>query len=49
MLIIMPALAHISIPMDPEKRASLLGLQDEPQVAKQLLNFMLDMLLLPYG
>ncbi|OXU22910.1 hypothetical protein TSAR_016170 [Trichomalopsis sarcophagae] len=49
MLIIMPALAHVNIPLDPEKRASLLGLQDEPQVAKQLLNFMLDMLLLPYG
>lgn len=45
----MPALAHVNIPLDPEKRASLLGLQDEPQVAKQLLNFMLDMLLLPYG
>ncbi|XP_058794814.1 proteasome adapter and scaffold protein ECM29 isoform X2 [Phymastichus coffea] len=49
LLIIMPALAHVNIPMDPEKRASLLGLQDEPQTAKQLLNFMLDMLLLPYG
>ncbi|XP_014217029.1 proteasome-associated protein ECM29 homolog [Copidosoma floridanum] len=49
MLLIMPALAHVNIPMDPEKRASLLGLQDNPQMTKQLLNFMLDMLLLPYG
>ncbi|XP_011494527.1 PREDICTED: proteasome-associated protein ECM29 homolog [Ceratosolen solmsi marchali] len=49
MSIIMPALARVKIPMDPEKRASLLGLQDEPQIAKQLLNFMLDVLLLPYG
>lgn len=48
MLLIMPALAHVNIPMDPEKRTSLFGLQDEPQVTKQLLTFMLDMLLLPY-
>lgn len=45
----MPALAHINIPLDSDKRASLLGLQDKPYVAKQLINFMLDMLLLPYG
>lgn len=45
----MPALGHINIPADPDKRASLLGLQDKPYVAKQLINFMLDMLLLPYG
>ncbi|XP_076235930.1 proteasome adapter and scaffold protein ECM29 isoform X2 [Calliopsis andreniformis] len=49
LLIIMPALSHINIPMDPDKRASLLGLQDKPYVAKQLISFMLDVLLLPYG
>lgn len=49
MLIIMPALGHINIPADPDKRASLLGLQDKPYVSKQLINFMLDVLLLPYG
>ncbi|KAL6433433.1 hypothetical protein ACFW04_006522 [Cataglyphis niger] len=49
MLIIMPALGHINIPTDLDKRASLLGLQDKPYVAKQLINFMLDVLLLPYG
>ncbi|XP_032663557.1 proteasome adapter and scaffold protein ECM29 [Odontomachus brunneus] len=49
MLIIMPALGHINIPTDLDKRASLLGLQDKPYVAKQLINFMLDILLLPYG
>lgn len=49
MLIIMPALGHISIPADPDKRVSLLGLQDKPYVSKQLINFMLDVLLLPYG
>lgn len=45
----MPALAHIKVPMDPDKRGALLGLHDKPNVAKQLINFMLDMLLLPYG
>ncbi|XP_033222326.1 proteasome adapter and scaffold protein ECM29 [Belonocnema kinseyi] len=49
LLIIMPALAHIKVPMDPDKRRAFLGLQDKPNVAKQLINFMLDMLLLPYG
>ncbi|KOC60812.1 Proteasome-associated protein ECM29 like protein [Habropoda laboriosa] len=48
LLIIMPALGHINVPMDPDKRAALLGLQDKPYVSKQLLNFMLDVLLLPY-
>ncbi|XP_076224219.1 proteasome adapter and scaffold protein ECM29 isoform X2 [Nomia melanderi] len=47
--IIMPVLGHINIPTDPDKRTSLLGLQDKPYVAKQLLSFMLDVLLLPYG
>lgn len=45
----MPALGHVNIPVDPEKRASFLGLQDKLYVTKQLLNFMLDVLLLPYG
>ncbi|KAG7212048.1 hypothetical protein KM043_012404 [Ampulex compressa] len=49
LLIIMPVLGHINIPTDPEKRASFLGLQDKPYVTKQFLNFMLDVLLLPYG
>ncbi|XP_043507485.1 proteasome adapter and scaffold protein ECM29 [Frieseomelitta varia] len=49
LLIIMPALGHVNIPADPDKRTSFLGLQDKPYVSKQLLNFMLDVLLLPYG
>ncbi|XP_043249578.1 proteasome adapter and scaffold protein ECM29 [Colletes gigas] len=48
MLMIMPVLGHFNVPMDPNKQASLLGLQDKPYVAKQLLKFMLDVLLLPY-
>ncbi|XP_008560300.1 proteasome adapter and scaffold protein ECM29 [Microplitis demolitor] len=49
LLMIMPALGNLEIPLSAEKRAALLGLQDKPYVAKQLINFMLDMLLLPYG
>ncbi|KAJ8667078.1 hypothetical protein QAD02_008740 [Eretmocerus hayati] len=49
MLMVMPAVGHVVIPIDSAKRAALLGFQDEPQVAKQFLHFMLDMLLLPYG
>lgn len=49
MLIIMPALGHIKVPADADKRESLLRLQDKRSIAKQLLQFMLDMLLLPYG
>ena len=45
----MPALGHVNIPADPDKRTSFLGLQDKPYVSKQLLSFMLDVLLLPYG
>ncbi|KAK0081163.1 hypothetical protein PV325_012689 [Microctonus aethiopoides] len=49
LLVLMPTLGHIQIPINAEKRAALLGLHDKPYVAKQLINFMLDMLLLPYG
>lgn len=45
----MPVLGHINIPADPDKRKSMFGFQDKVYVAKQLANFMLDMLLLPYG
>lgn len=45
----MPALGHVNIPVDSDKRAFFLGLYDKPYVSKQLLNFMLDVLLLPYG
>lgn len=49
LFIIMPALGHVNIPVDSDKRAFFLGLHDKPYVSKQLLNFMLDVLLLPYG
>ncbi|XP_011307486.1 proteasome-associated protein ECM29 homolog [Fopius arisanus] len=47
--LIMPAVGHIQAPIIADKRAALLSLEDKPYVAKQLILFMLDMLLLPYG
>jgi len=45
----MPVLGHVTIPADPEKRSVLFGLNERPYVSKLLADFMLDMLLLPYG
>lgn len=49
LLILMPVLGHVTIPADPEKRSVLFGLNERPYVSKLLADFMLDMLLLPYG
>lgn len=44
-----PVFGHMKFPDTAEKTASLFGLRDKPSVAKLLLDFMLDLLLLPYG
>lgn len=44
-----PVFGHMKFPDTAEKTASLFGLRDKPAVAKLLLDFMLDLLLLPYG
>lgn len=49
LLMLMPVFLHIKIPSDPEKCKSLFGLGEKMKVAKLLLDFMLDVLLLPYG
>lgn len=49
LLMIIPLLGHVVAPSDPAKRASMLGLNEKPFVAKNLYGIMLDMLLLPYG
>ncbi|XP_069674508.1 proteasome adapter and scaffold protein ECM29 isoform X2 [Periplaneta americana] len=49
LLILMPVLGHVNVPADPEKRSVLFGLNERPHVCKLLSDFMLDMLLLPYG
>lgn len=49
LLLIVPLLGSVNVPADPEKKSTLFGLHEKPQVAKQLLAILLDMLLLPYG
>ncbi|XP_076034919.1 proteasome adapter and scaffold protein ECM29-like isoform X2 [Oratosquilla oratoria] len=49
LLLIIPVLGHVKQPESPEKAASLLGLRDNPQISKLLLDFMVDVLLMSYG
>lgn len=49
LLLIIPLLGNVKVPADPEQRSTLFGLHEKPQVARQLLGLLLDMLLLPYG
>lgn len=49
LLLILPLLGSIKVPTEPERKTTLFGLHEKPQVAKQLLAILLDMLLLPYG
>ncbi|XP_045609918.2 proteasome adapter and scaffold protein ECM29 isoform X1 [Procambarus clarkii] len=49
LLLMVPVFGHMKIPETAEKTASLFGLRERPGVAKLLLDFMLDILLLPYG
>ncbi|KAK7017866.1 hypothetical protein SK128_016544, partial [Halocaridina rubra] len=47
--LMVPVFGHMKIPDSAEKRASLFGLRERPGITKSLLDFMLDVLLLPYG
>ncbi|XP_071525915.1 proteasome adapter and scaffold protein ECM29 [Panulirus ornatus] len=49
LLLMVPVFGHMKIPETAEKTASLFGLRERPGVAKLLLDFMLDLVLLPYG
>ena len=44
----MPALQYLKLPSDTAKKRALFNLEDKPQVVKLILEFMLDMLILPY-
>lgn len=48
-MLVLPLLGEIKIPEDPQKRHSLLGLEDKPSTKKQLIALLQDVLLLPYG
>lgn len=49
LLLIIPLLGKVKVPTEPEKKTTLFGLHEKPQIVKQLLAILLDMLLLPYG
>lgn len=49
LLLVLPLLSEIKIPDDPERRSSLLGLEDKPTTRRQLIALLQDVLLLPYG
>lgn len=48
-LLIMPVLANVKVPHDKDAIEQLFRFSEKPQMAKQFADFMLDMLLLPYG
>ncbi|KAB7502624.1 Proteasome-associated protein ECM29-like protein [Armadillidium nasatum] len=47
--LIMPVFAHLKFPETPEKTASLFTLRERENISKLLVDFMQDVLLLPYG
>lgn len=49
LMLVLPLLGSISVPEDPVKRSSLLGLEDKPSTKRQLIALLQDVLLLPYG
>lgn len=49
LLLIVPLLGKVKIPTDPEMVKKLFGLNERPQLAKNLLDILLDILILPYG
>ncbi|KAJ1522342.1 hypothetical protein ONE63_002635 [Megalurothrips usitatus] len=48
-LLIMPVLGNVKIPSDKDAVEKMFRFGEKPQLAKQFADFMLDMLLLPYG
>ncbi|KAJ8917780.1 hypothetical protein NQ315_010686 [Exocentrus adspersus] len=49
LLLVVPLLGKVKVPTEPEKVANLFGLNEKPQIAKHLLEMLLDMILLPYS
>ncbi|KAJ8933932.1 hypothetical protein NQ314_013688 [Rhamnusium bicolor] len=49
LLLIVPLLGKVKVPTEPEKVATLFGLNEKPQISKHLLDLLLDMILLPYS
>uniref|UniRef100_H3CEP2 Ecm29 proteasome adaptor and scaffold n=1 Tax=Tetraodon nigroviridis TaxID=99883 RepID=H3CEP2_TETNG len=49
MHLLIPPLYHMKYPADPSKNSSLFNLTERPKTVQLLLEFMLDVLLMPYG
>ncbi|XP_055956267.1 proteasome adapter and scaffold protein ECM29 [Patella vulgata] len=49
LLLMIPALQYLKFPSSAEKRQSMFQLRDKPQISKLLLDYMMDILLLPYS
>lgn len=49
MHLLIPSLYHMKYPADPSKNSSLFNLTERPKTVQLLLEFMLDVLLMPYG
>ncbi|KAK9876967.1 hypothetical protein WA026_015999 [Henosepilachna vigintioctopunctata] len=49
LLLLLPLLGKVQVPSDPEKLPLIFGLNEKPELSKQLLGITLDVLLLPYG
>ena len=47
--LLMASLEHVKIPPDPKQRIAMFGLTDKPQTTKALLDYIMDILILPYG
>nr|XP_033782200.1 proteasome adapter and scaffold protein ECM29 isoform X1 [Geotrypetes seraphini] len=49
MHLLIPTLFHMKYPADPAKGTSLFNLAEKPKTVQLLLDFMMDVLLMPYG
>ncbi|XP_072904697.1 proteasome adapter and scaffold protein ECM29 [Hemitrygon akajei] len=49
MQLLIPTLYHVKYPAEKTKGASVFNLGEKPEIVQQLLDFMLDVLLMPYG
>lgn len=49
MHLLIPTLYYMKYPADASKNASLFNLTERPKTVQLLLEFMLDVLLMPYG
>lgn len=49
MQLLIPTLYHVKYPAEKAKGTSVFNLGEKPEIVQQLLDFMLDVLLMPYG